>query len=383
MWFYWIITIVAACLVRVATACLYRDKRSVSYTIVGIVCIAFAVLTFCVVAGFRNPYVVGTDTAGYGIADFVDARDLSLDTFWTLPRLVRYTYMNKFIIWVISHFSRSFFVYLFVYELIICLPIIIVSVLYLKKNAWLAIIVFGWMIFPSTFNLMRQYQAEAFCLLTMFLLMRNKPIWSVISFVIACRFHPTALVMVPLFPIYYYLKWNNKIGFKNYYIKFGVLISCAIVGCVFFSKPIFTYLFSHSETYRTYVNETQAIGYALISFFIISFFIFTVMFALFKKKEKSINHEIIFLLAVAVIGVVAFSLGLRWQWLFRLGYYWYAACILLFPKMTASLEDKYEIIIFSLAIVIFLGTYSYVNFDLRHHDEVVPYVFSDNINIRL
>lgn len=383
MWIYWITTLIATVFVRLSTSCFYGQKPTSSKKVLGVICVICSITVFCLLAAFRDPYEVGTDTAGYGIRDFVFAKDMSLETFMTLPHLNRYSNMIKLIIWIVSYTSKNFFVYLFVYQLLTCMPIIIVSIVYLKKNAWLAIVVFGCMMFPSTFNMMRQYQAEAFCLVSIVLLMRDRPIWSLIVFIIACHFHTSAFVMVFIFPLYYYLKFNDKIGLRNVYVKCGVALLCSIIGCVFFSKPIFTFLFSHSETYRNYVNETQAMGYALITFFAVFFFIFAVLFLLFKKKKNAVNHEAYFLLVICLIGVVGFSLGLRFQWLFRLGLYYFIACILWFPKMISCLEDKHEIILLSLVIVLFLGSYSYFNYDYKRHDEVVPYVFSNNITIRL
>lgn len=383
MWFYWIVTIVSAGFVRIASGLFYGKNSSAVHKIGGVIFVALATSVFCLVAAFRDPYHVGVDTGGYGIEDFVAARDLSWETFSTIPRLNRYAYMIKFIIWIVSHGTQSFFIYLFVYQLLTCLPIIIISILYLKKNSWLAIIVYGCMMYPSTFNAMRQYEAEAFCLVAIFLLMRDRPIWAGITFVIACHFHTSAFVMVPIFPLYYYLKWNEKIGLKNIYIKCGVALLCAVIGCTVFSKPIFTFLFAHSETYRAYVNETIATGFALITFFAVFFFIFSVMFLLFKKKKNAVNHEIYFLLVICLIGVIGFSLGLRWKWLFRLGLYWYIAAILFFPKLTSCLEDKHEIVLMSLVIVLFLMSYSYFNYDFKNHDAVVPYMFSNNLTIRL
>ncbi len=169
------------------------------------------------------------------------------------------------------------------------------------------------MIYPSTFNAMRQYQAEAFCLVSVFLLMKDKPIKSLVFFGAGLAFHTSALVMIPIFPIYYYLKWNDKIGFKNINLKCFVIVACAAIFCTFFSKPIFQFLFSHSEAYRAYVNETQATGFALNLFFILFFALFTVLFLLFKAKKKVVNHEIYFLLVLCLIGVLAFSLGYRFK----------------------------------------------------------------------
>lgn len=383
MWFYWCITAAAAIFVSIASACFFKKNKKLSQSIVGIIMFSIAVLIFCLVAAFRDPYLVGTDTKWYGIWDFRDAKDLSLETFATMPRINRYSMIQKFLIWIVSYTSKNFFVYLFIYELWITLPFLLVILLYLKKSAWLGVVVYGCLIYPSTFNAMRQFQAEAFCLLAVYLLTRDKPIKAVIAFLMGLVFHTSALVMLPIFPIYYYLKWNNKIGLKNIYVKCFVLIGFAIIGCVFFSKPIFQFLFAHSETYRAYVNETPATGYALVTFYSVFFVLFSLMLLLFKTKKENKSYEIYYLLVLCLIGVIAFSLGLSYKWLFRLGWYYFAAFVIFFPRLINAIDDKHEAMFLSIVVVIFLLSFSYFNYDYTKHEEVVPYVFSDNINIRL
>ena len=107
------------------------------------------------------------------------------------------------------------------------------------------------------------------------------------------------------------------------------------------------------------------------------------MFLLFKKKKTKNKHEIYYLLVLCLIGVCAYSLGLRYEWLFRLGYYYFAFFVLFFPKLINNIDDKHEAILMSVVITVFILSYSYFSFDVKQHANAVPYVFSDNINLKL
>ena len=77
MYAYWILGIIVSVFTKFASICLQKKDKHFLYTIFAVLLSVLIIFIVCSFAGCRNPYSVGTDTAGYGISDFVNGCDLS------------------------------------------------------------------------------------------------------------------------------------------------------------------------------------------------------------------------------------------------------------------------------------------------------------------
>lgn len=383
MWIYWLIISISSLWTKIASICIEHKSRKKSLIVLGVFSLAISILTLSIFAALRNPYEVGVDTGFYGISDFTNAKKFSWDTFNSLSSVNRYPLLSKALIWIPSHLTQNFFIYLMTYALMTYAPIVIVSFLYLKKNAWAGVFVYGILLFPSSLNIIRQYEAESFCLVSLYFLCEDKPIKSLISFFVSVELHTSALIFSCSFIIYFYLKNNSWIGFKNINLKSCLVVIVVVLICVFYSEPIFNYLFSHSEAYRNYIQLYNPPGFSIVLFFSVFFCFFSFLFIVFEKKREELDYKMYFLLVLCLVGVAAFSLSLKYKWMFRLGLYFYIVWVFFFPKFISIIKGKHEKVFISLFVVLFMLSYSYVNFEVKGHDNVVPYVINNNWDMKL
>ena len=133
MMFYWGIALISGILTKISSVMFEKKHKHVIYLIFGIILSAVVVCIVCCVAGFRDPYCVGTDTAGYGLNDFHNAISLTFQHFSELDSYKRYPILCKLIMWSSANVAQNFFVYLFILEAFTFVPVYIASVMSSKS----------------------------------------------------------------------------------------------------------------------------------------------------------------------------------------------------------------------------------------------------------
>ena len=170
----------------------------------------------CLMAGFRG-MTVGTDTSGYVWNLYINAKNIKhFSGMISFSNWLYYSkdYLYLLITYVIGHNNLSFQLLLFIYELLIVIPIFIALNVNKKDDRD---ILFGMFLFYMTFynlslNMVRQSIAISFAVLS-FSILKNKNIKhrylkSFILLLIGYGFHDTSLFAI-LIAILYIL-FNSK-----------------------------------------------------------------------------------------------------------------------------------------------------------------------------
>lgn len=167
-----------------------------------------ALLIPCLVAGLREQ-TIGTDVMVYvkpltSAAIQADNFSEFMDTYWfdQWRNLYVQDYELGFslLVYVVARLTQSLGAVLFVIQAFMIVPVYIA----LARNRkdlpiWLGMLVYYFLFYNTTLNMMRQWIAMAFLLLAFQLLRERKPLLALILSVAAVFFHTTAMVALPIF----------------------------------------------------------------------------------------------------------------------------------------------------------------------------------------
>ncbi len=190
--------------------------------------------------------------------------------------------------------------------------ILISALLYLAKYFGKAApyIVFFWYILELvlSLNLYRQYLAMAFIMIAMGLYMKKKWICAIIFVFFGAGYHTSALVVLPIFVISYYLakKAINKWLFIGLIIA-GDIFSTIFLNYILSFANVFSMLFAfgNGNLYEaTYLLETRYDSSIYTHLFVLLFCILT--FFSDKIKDKYPNYRIIHYMTILYFIVYPF-----------------------------------------------------------------------------
>ncbi len=336
------------------------------------------VLIFCFFAAVRDPSV-GTDTTYYGYPTYHSALTYDFFTFIGPTVYSGFGFLYKVVTWIASNLLGTFQGFLFVLELCIVLPVVIVGRKTAKGHLALVVALFALYFYPLSFNLIRQSIAMSFLLLAYWGLDRDNLKSYFIWLIIAVLFHTTALSGLLLLGVY----WIAKLGCISTAAKVFLFFGFAI--CIVCAMPlflnIFTQFFSHFDTYMS-GGALYVVGRGLRSVFEF-FFVLIGLFILgtaFRARERFardnfVPRRIEMLVLVALFGVVVNGISLYSIAIGRLAMYFLYFFILLVPSYIELIPGKLEKLFFAAFAIFAFALVSFDTFAITGQCEVVPYVF--------
>lgn len=372
MLFYLLISVVAAIFSRIAVLFFSLKKNKVISYILGIVFLILSASVFAFFAGARDPYMT-PDSLGYGNWSWKEACQGTFDHFSEI--FDWFTYPAAIIMWNSGHYLQNLFWYYFIVNFIYCFPAIVGFTIALKKYSWTAVICMGVLLYPMSFNVMRQFMANGFAMLAFAFTLKKKPIGFIISAFVAAMLHPSAFIIFIAYPAYWYL---GKETFFPIVLKAIIVLVFAFMST--FLTQIFASILTPGTAWEAYGDFTEhPTGGFFTLYLVVLFFVFAFL-CVIKKKTKQDIIDLTFLMVLLGLAAIAFSLAMQFDWLNRISYYFIGALLFLPAKLVVSSKDHHErFILLSVAIALVFFT-GYLYNDLRESDHTVPYKFGYNCN---
>ena len=333
---------------------------------------------FSFFSGARG-YTVGTDTGGYGIEAYYVARTSSFNHFFFFSQFAPWAPLAKAIMWLASQIGSTPFWYFFTIELITVIPVILSVCISCKENMPIAMVVFALVFYPMTFNAMRQMMAMGFLLLGWALMSRKKTIfWFFLMGIIACSFHSSSVFAFLIYPICELANGRSfSLGIKLWFL--GI----AMVVLLLLAQPMMNLLasFGFYSDYLSGSKLTEGSSLRTIIEFIAIYVTLGFAASMFMScgGEESDSIELMQLALLVLFGVLAFALSIISLWLYRFGLFFIYFSILLLPKIVSCIYGKAERWANVIAIVIVCVAFSYDYYFVCLNNEVVPYVFANQI----
>ena len=355
----------------------YKNKKRILSTFFAIL----AVFIPSIIAGIRN-INVGTDIKVYGIYMFNIARSHSIIGYFGIVGTgdILYSFLNI----LTSLLSDNIHVLLFIIQFINC-SIVFIAIFKERENIHMSL---SYFIFLSTLyfrqlNLLRQGLALSFVLLA-FVLFKNKKIKSTIfCMIIASLFHATAILAIPLFVIYKYVKDDNKNdNYSESYKYFLVAIYISLILVFVFFKPLFNiilnsgilpskYTLEYFERYFNSVIELDNLG----TFFKLAWCVIYLLAIKYIKKANEIK-DYRFFLHIASIDFILWNFNIYVKYIDRISFYYgYIYALFFVPNLYKLFKNDFlNRNIANLIVIVMFFAYWYLRFVFQNAGNVYPYI---------
>ena len=348
-------------------------SQKLRYTLLGVV-----VLIFCLVAALRN-VTVGRDTSYYGYPTYEEALKYDFLSFMDPNFYPSWGFFYKLVAWVTSNLFGTFQAYLFVAELCVVLPVVVVGCKVSKGNIPLVVALFALYFYPYSFNLIKQSIAMSFLLFAYLGLDRGNLKCYFIWLIVAALFHTSALCGLLLLGVYYIAKCE-RISTAKKLFSFAIFSILAVFVMPFVLNMIAQY-FSH---YSLYVGDGTLVvkghGYRSIFERTFTLIVLFILGSVFNTQGnfpqcRTVSRRTEVLLLTTLFGVVITGISFYSLNLGRVALYFVYFSILLIPLYAKLIPKKNDRMLFSVVAVFLFALISIDTFAITGQCEVVPYVF--------
>ncbi len=335
----------------------------------------FSILVPAILAGLRTAEI-GTDTKGYVATTFFYSTQFNSFFEWLNNSNIEILYSA--INYVVANMTNNINWLYFILEFIIICFVYAACFRFDKENKNLFpfyYLTFLLLYYNRSLNMVRQSLALSIFLYSFSYLKEKKFVYYFIFFLLALGFHNSAILMIPIYFIYHFVKNNNK----NAFFLFAILVFCSLfyekiglflINCGILNERLVLY-FTPSSVRTVLLIE--------LAFNTIVF----LMGILFYKKLINENSDNKVLLYFMLLCLVVYSLGFKFSYSQRLSYYFEYLNIFFIPQFINVSKNKYKLnIILKCMFVIALTIYSCVYYGFRKYDETVPYksiLFSESL----
>lgn len=362
------------------------EKKHTTVFIIGSVA---ALLIPCLIAAFRAE-TVGTDVTVYvtklvDAAGSADSLEQYLSGYWSIgyrnQYISDYEIAFSLMVYVLTKLTGSLPVVLFAIQALVVVPIY-TALSKNRKNApvWLGMLVFYLLFYNATLNMMRQWIAIAFLLLAFPYLQEKKYFQAVLFSFVALLFHLSAILVVPVYAVYWYLNLRHNLMLEEGNIRISsrtlsvVLISIVALAAVMNLDLILNLMSAVGfDRFSNYLKGNQIslmINQIILRLPLILLFLCNWKY--FKKSTKAAA----FYMTMLLLDMVAAQLISVDVYAFRIGHYFLQYVILAAPALYACRKPGFQrttTVLLMIAYCLFYWYFTYI-LELRH--ETYPYAFN-------
>lgn len=361
----------------------YINNKYVKRMITGV-----SILIPCLLAGLRFE-TIGTDVTIYLKKMFLNA-SVSNNFFEFLKMGIRYDTVSSyeygftFMVYIITKIFHNFQFVLFFIETLVLFPIYkgLKNIFQDNKKVSICMLVYFFLFYNTSFNLMRQYIAISLVFLGTSYLIKDK---SILKFFLltffAYLFHKSSLLAIFIFLIYYISNHEFKrcLKINNHIIKFNEITLLILSILCFFlviNNNIFANLLSslNLDYYARYVNGTVTFAIQCI----VRFIPFIIFLFLFGKNFKQLDNNFSFYITIAFFEFV-FNLFSSFNvFSSRIALYFSVFYIVSLPSISFYNKNKLLSNIMKFLLLIYLIIYWYYYSIYCNGGETFPYIFYFN-----
>lgn len=337
-----------------------------------------AVLVFCFFAAARD-MSVGTDTTYYAYPVYYGASRYDFLTFIGPTVYSGFGFLYKVVTWISANVIGTFQSFLFVVELCIATPVIVVGRKIARGHLALVVALFALYFYPLSFNLIRQSIAMSFLLLAYWGLDKGSLKTYFIWLLVAVLFHTTVLSGLMLLAVYWIAKPTRvSTAVKiSLFLGFAVIVVCLMP----FLLSFVTQYFVHFDTYLSGgAGAIQGRGSRSLIEFLFAFTALFVLCCVFRSRDRCSRDQlgirrIEMLVLLVLFGVIVNGISLYSITIGRLSVYFIYFSILLIPSCIELIPGKPERF---FVVAVALLAFSFISIDtfaITGQCEVVPYEF--------
>jgi len=353
-------------------------------------CSAIAILIPCLIAGLRAQEI-GTDVMVY-VKPLTQSAVISdnlteyFGCYWFLEwrNLYAADYELGFslLIYLVAKITHSLGVVLFVIEACIVVPVFYVCARNRKQAPlWLGMAIFYLMFYNSTLNMMRQWIAMSMLLLSMQMLLERKWPGAAIFAVIACFFHTTAVVAVPVYCVYWFVRVPRRCEIKEGGIRmsastvFALLIFAvgvlAVLNLGLMAKVLSAVGLGGFSNYISGESSGLMLNQIVLRL------PFAAIYFLCRYDGKNRDDEMPFFAAMLLLDMVSAQLAGVDANAIRISYYFSVYSVMWVPRLLGGTANKAKRTVLTVMLIAFMLVYWYYSNVMMLRNETYPYAFAD------
>ncbi len=350
---------------------------------------ALALLIPCLLAAMRAQSV-GTDVTVYvkplttvalAAKDLEEYFDGYWYSVWHNIYVQDYELGFSLLVYVVAKLTHSLGAVLFCIEALMIVPVYIALARNRKElPLWLGMLVFFLLYYNPTLNLMRQWIAMAFLLLS-FQMLRERKLWLTVLFVaVAFLFHTTALIALPLFLLFWFFRLVRRSRFcqSNLTVRAssvvtGVLLLICILAVLNLS-PITKLLSTLGLGYYNNYLTSDSI-YLMPAQIIMRLPLLIVLLCSWKDLCHA-DGSAPFYMAMVLLDLVISQLSSVEPNAMRIGSYMAMYSIMWVPSAYRTWRPGFKRTVLTVLVIGYCLFYWYYNYVLSGRNQTVPYAFA-------
>lgn len=351
---------------------------------------AIALLIPCLLAGLRAE-TVGTDVLVY-VKPLTKAAILSEDLrqyfqsywfdVWHNVYTKDYEIGFSLLVFGIAKLTKNLNIVLFVIQALTVVPVFVALARNRKTMpVWLGMLVYYLLFFNSTLNMMRQWIAMAFLLLSMQMLLEKRPGLTILFAVIGFLFHYTALLVVPVYLVYWFvwLPRRTRLVHNNFSLRgttAAVLLFFLVGILAVMNVGLFAKLLAALGMRRFLVYISGSVSSLMLNQIILRLPLLLYLVIHWKPMLRT-SKAAPFYMAMVLLDIVASQLVGLVETAYRISFYFSIYTIVWVPAVYRCSETKLKRNLSTglLAAYLLLHWYYFHVVSLRH--QTYPYVFAN------
>ena len=364
----------------------YSEKKKLS------VFLGFSVLALlipCMIAALRNQEI-GTDVMVY-VKPLTQSAIVSnnLKEFfncywfqeWRNLYAVDYDIGFSMVVYLVAKATHSLPAVLFTIQALMVVPVYIAVARNRKKMpVWIGMAIYLLLFYNSTLNMMRQWVAMAFLLLAFQMLLEKKGYLTLLFTVVACLFHSTAVMAVPVY-LLYWLLWLPKDrclqqGSLRLRVSTVLAVLVFFVGIVAIMNLDLVIKLVSMVGFSQFNNYLQGGTMSLmVGQIVLRLPLFAILILCWKDMQGKWSMAPFFLCMLFLELVAAHLVSVDVNAL-RISFYFSLYSIIWIPAAIGSCPNKGKRIMLCLLILAYGLFYWYYTYVLQLRHETYPYRFT-------
>lgn len=318
-------------------------------------------------------YGVGTDYVSYAesfarqtsisFSDFFSSFSFGTESgFYLLSKFSQYVSGSYFILFSIYSFLTVMFFYLGLRRYSLNRPAL-VYYLYLM------------ILFPTSFNLVRQSLAASICFYAVSFIISRNPIKYIGLVLLASFFHTSALIMLPVYLINRLIKPTSK-GYYNRSVLKVVFVALLLLTSLplLFSLTQYLHVFSAYSKYQANMVEQGR------NYIIYLKFVTLAAILLFYRSLISKNKVNVYYLTFAIFEIVLSTLGFTSAFTKRIALYFAPFILMLLVGVIDIFTDRLGKTLSTVLVILYGLIYFIFAYYVLGQSNIFPYVL--NIGVR-
>lgn len=234
------------------------------------------------------------------------------------------------------------------------------------KNMALSFFLFLTILYPQSFNLVRQYIAIAIAFYAFSFISNNKLLRFMFWILIASAFHASALLLLPVYLIKNLV--NNRKPESYYNLIRIIILLITTLMCI----PFLISFISNIDYFNKYSNYKDVINNGSNYIFYLKGLVYIVL-SLFYRQINASNPKYLYIYLFATIDFALTSIGFIAPMISRTGLYFSIFPLMILSAITCLFKDRLGIFTSYIMVVLYGSLYFIVIYYLNGYSDIFPY----------